>query len=100
MVISSRIVFLQWSRPSTPNGIITSYTLVYSNATLKVMMMYDNTTLEDTVENLNEFTNYTFELSANTSVGGGPTAVVMVTTDEAGRLITVNYHFLNEDEDA
>ena len=54
------------------------------------MMMYDNATLEDTVENLNEFTNYRFELSANTSVGGGPLAVVMATTDEDGRLITVN----------
>ena len=54
------------------------------------MVVYDNATLEDTVENLNEFTNYTFELSANTSVGGGPPAIVMVTTDEDGRPITVN----------
>ena len=51
------------------------------------MMMYNNATLEDTVENLNEFTTYTFELSANTSVGGGPPAVVMATTDQDGRLI-------------
>ena len=51
------------------------------------MVVYDNATVEDTVENLNEFTYYTFELSANTSVGGGPPAVVMATTDEDGRLI-------------
>ena len=54
------------------------------------MVVYDSATLEDTIENLNEFTTYTFELSANTSVGGGPAAVVMATTDEDGRLITVN----------
>ena len=53
------------------------------------MIVYNNTILGDTVEYLNEFTNYTFELSANTSVGGGPVAVVMVTTDEDGRLISV-----------
>ena len=87
---SSRTVTLQWSRPSTPNGIITSYTLVYSNATVEVTIVYDNNTLGNTVEYLNEFTPYTFELSANTSVGGGPVAVVMVTTDEDGRLITVD----------
>ena len=54
--------------------------------------MYDNATsgdIIDTIGDLNEFTNYRFGLSANTSVGGGPAAVVMVTTDEDGRLITV-----------
>ena len=54
------------------------------------MLVYDNATFGDTVEYLNEFTNYMFELSANTSVGGGPAAIVMVTTDEDGRLITVD----------
>ena len=54
------------------------------------MLVYDNTVLDDTIEYLNEFTNYTFELSANTSVGGGPAAVVMVSTDEDGKLVTVN----------
>ena len=87
---SSRTVSLQWLRPTTPNGIITSYTLVYSNTTVEVMLVYDNATFGDTVEYLNEFTNYMFELSANTSVGGGPAAIVMVTTDEDGRLITVD----------
>ena len=87
---TSRTVSLQWSRPTTPNGIITSYTLVYSNTTVEVTIVYDNATFGDTIEYLNEFTNYTFELSANTSVGGGPAAVVMVTTDEDGKLVTVN----------
>ena len=54
------------------------------------MIVYDSATLGDTIEDLNEFTNYMFGLSANTSVGGGPVAIVMVTTDEDGRLITVN----------
>ena len=52
-------------------------------------MVYENNTSGDTIGYLNEFTPYTFELSANTSVGGGPVAVVMVTTDEDGRLISV-----------
>jgi len=47
--------------------------------------VYNSTTLSATVENLNEFTSYTFQLSANTTVGGGPAASAIAMTDEDGR---------------
>ena len=53
------------------------------------MAVYDGTTLSTMVYNLNEFTEYTFQLSANTTVGGGPAANVTATTDEDGRLLGV-----------
>lgn len=52
------------------------------------MEVYDSTILSAIVENLNEFTSYTFQLSANTTVGGGPAAIAMAMTDEDGRHYT------------
>jgi len=49
------------------------------------MKVYDSTNLSTIVGNLNEFTSYTFQLSANTIVGGGPAANAMAMTDEDGR---------------
>ena len=53
------------------------------------MAVYDGTNVSAIVYNLNEFTNYTFQLSANTTVGSGPAAIATAMTDEDGRLLGV-----------
>ena len=51
------------------------------------MTINDATITSRTVENLNEYTNYTFTLSAATSVGSGPEAMTTETTDEDGMYV-------------
>jgi hypothetical protein len=51
---------------------------------------------EFTATSLSPFTNYTFEVAAVTSAGAGMSAVLTVTTDQAGkiRLGTLSYPLL------
>ena len=83
------------SRPIPTNGIITTYTLTYTDGSISDTVdipvefvppsEYNVTTI--TVNNLNEFTNYTFDLSATTGGGTGPAATLPdVLTSEAGKL--------------
>ena len=88
VTLGPRTISLNWSRPSTPNGVITNYSLEYRSSTDRGMKVYNSTILSAIVENLNEFTSYTFQLSANTTVGGGPAANAMAMTDEDGRHYT------------
>ena len=83
-VLGPRSIFLQWNPPSTPNGILTNYTLRYFNSTQDMEMVLDGTATNFTVVNLNEHTGYSFQLNASTQVGYGPAAVVMATTAEDG----------------
>lgn len=80
----ARNVTFSWSPPSTLNGVITGYTLNYSNdSTSAYSVSLDADEEMVTVDNLNEFTQYTFELRASTRVGFGPRAVVNQTTAQA-----------------
>ena len=45
----------------------------------------DNDTLSFVADGLNEFTNYTFTISASTRVGSGPTDTVEAMTEEDGK---------------
>ena len=67
-----------------PNGILTNYTLRYSNATDTVSVVLEGTATNFTADNLNEATTYFFQLNASTLVGYGPAADVNATTDEDG----------------
>ena len=89
-------ISLQWSRPIPTNGIITMYTLgIYTDGSISrtinipvepVSQEYNVTNI--TVDSLNEFTNYTFNLSATTGGGIGPAATLPdVLTNEAGELV-------------
>ena len=88
-------ISLQWNRPATPNGIINMYTLTYSNTTHSLTKNipveyvgpeYNVTNI--TIDILNEFTNYTFNLTATTGGGTGPAATLEVQTNEAGKSIS------------
>ena len=83
-VLSPRSIMLQWSRPTEPNGIITGYTLVYDD-TNEIQIIALPNVLNYTLDELNEFTNYMFLLSASTSVGMGPNATVTAMTQEDGK---------------
>ena len=83
-VLGPRSIMLQWSPPTSPNGIITNYTLVYDDMNEEQLISLPNV-LNYTLENLNEFTNYTFLLSASTSVGMGPNATAVARTQQAGK---------------
>ena len=72
---------------------ITSYSIQYyttagdDDSEPVSMTINDATITSRTVENLNEYTNYTFTLSAATSVGSGPEAMTTETTDEDGMYV-------------
>ena len=84
-VLSPRSIMLQWSRPTEPNGIITRYTLTYRDDTNEIQIIPLPNVLNYTLDNLNEFMNYMFLLSASTSVGMGPNATVNAMTQEDGK---------------
>ena len=94
--ITSTSVTLEWTRPEYPNGVINEYVLEYVNESLTQPITisipvefindldeYNETSI--TVEYLNEFTNYTFSLSAITGGGIGPEATIDITTNEDGK---------------
>ena len=80
---------MEWTRPATPNGIITAYRLQYINesVTIPTIFVKDNDEYNVTsyiVHNLNEFTNYTFTLYPVTNSGDGPLTAISAVTNEAG----------------
>ena len=94
--ITSTSVTLEWTRPEYPNGVISEYVLEYDNESLTqpitisipVEFIEDSDEYNETnitVEYLNEFTDYTFNLSAVTGGGTGPEATIDITTDEDGK---------------
>ena len=94
--ITSTSVTLEWTRPEYPNGVISEYVLEYDNESLTqpitisipVQFIDDSDEYNETsitVEYLNEFTDYTFNLSAVTGGGTGPEATIDITTDEDGK---------------
>ena len=88
---NSTSISLSWTRPATPNGVITHYTLTYStNGGDESMEMVPPTLTSFPVDNLNEYTMYTFTLSASTIAGTGPSATASAITDEDGKIITCN----------
>ena len=63
--IQSHSVMVSWSSPSSPNGIITGYSVHFSNGTV-VFSGDSNTTV---VAGLSPYTNYTFKVTVCNSAG-------------------------------
>ena len=87
--VTATSVSLEWRRPSVPNGVILDYILQYSTSTVTIPVTFNSDSDEYnvtsyTVESLNEYTNYTFNISAVTSGGTGPLAITSTRTSEAG----------------
>jgi len=81
---TSTTIRLSWSTPNVTNGIILGYTIVYSNNIDTFLMTYNDNTFEDTINNLNKYTQYRFVIYANTSAGEGDNATTTVRTLEDG----------------
>lgn len=87
MVLSAQSIFLEWSEPAMPNGIILGYMLTYSGDNGD--MGTENFTahagdLNDTLTGLTPNVEYMFTLRASTSIGLGEPSYSDETTMEAG----------------
>ena len=82
VVENSRTVTFIWSAPSTPNGIITEYQLHCTGGG----QVFNRTVIETTttLSGLLPYTNYSCNITAHTSAGGGPTATTSVITAQDG----------------
>ena len=77
-----RSLTLTWSAPSTPNGVITEYQLQCSGGG----QVFSRTVMETTttLSGLLPYTDYSCNITAHTSAGGGPAATTSVTTLQDG----------------
>ena len=88
LVLNSTAVYMNWSSPSLPYGVITSYTITYnaSQSEMQIIRIPGNKTTNYTLQGLNEDTTYTFTIYASTRIGDGPSAELTARTDEYCRL--------------
>ena len=81
-------VTLNWLAPEQPNGIVT-YDYVIINSMGDTVNDGMTMQLSVTVDGLDEFTNYTFEVTARTSAGSIGPATVNFTTLEGGMMTII-----------
>ena len=86
--VNSTSIELSWVRPATPNGEITTYVIFYAAVDSNESINTIDTMF--TVQGLNEYTDYTFTVSAATRVGVGPAAEDSERTLEDGMSIYIN----------
>jgi len=88
LTLNSTAVFLSWSSPTLPYGIIISYTITYSASSndTQDIRLAGNETTNYTVQGLNEDTIYRFAVYASTRIGAGPSDEVTARTDEYCKL--------------
>ena len=92
--MSSTSVQLSWVVPNPTNGVLLNYTVVYSNSTNTLMMVYDNNTFMDEITDLNEDTDYDFVIYGNTSAGAGPNATDLARTFEDRKCISMKLFYV------
>jgi len=92
LTLNSTAVFLSWSSPTLPYGIIISYTITYSASSndTQDIRLAGNETTNYTVQGLNEDTIYRFAVYASTRIGAGPSDEVTARTDEYCKLLYSN----------
>ena len=84
-VTSATSIYLTWSEPLLPNGVLVSYNISYNlTGTYTNIIVNAVGTTGYTVTNLNAFTYYEFLVSASTRIGAGPVATIVTRTDESG----------------
>ena len=89
--LSSTSIEVEWSPPDTPQGIITSYSVTYyitsDGEGSSEPVMTDGNTINQSIQGLMKFTEYSVYVEASTSVGvGDRSEVATVVTDEDGEL--------------
>ena len=85
---SSKSISFTWNSPLKPNGIILKYVLQCSRLTevpkKPNLHQFMGSQTMATLIGLHPYTNYSCNITAHTSVGGGPAVNSTVTTDEDG----------------
>ena len=86
---SPHTITVEWTEPNVTNGNITNYTVRYYISEAGEggeggEESVDGDTLSLMLEGLLAFTNYTVELSANTSAGEGNASLASIRTEEDG----------------
>lgn len=79
--VSDRSVKVLWSAPKKTNGILTGYTLTYSEKDRpesSMMLNFTSDMYSVTVQPLQALTHYRFEVAAWTSVGAGPVRIATI----------------------
>ena len=84
--IDSTSISFKWNIPLTPNGIILKYMLQCSGLPDKQNLQLNGSQTTATLSGLHPYTNYSCNITAHTSVGGGPAATTSVTTEQDGKL--------------
>ena len=82
-------VSISWQPPQYPNGQIIAYSYQLVEINGRVLIEYTNTTGLSVEHNVtvSPFTNYTATVVTFTSASSGDTAIEMVTSPEAGKLV-------------
>ena len=88
--VNATSVYLTWSPPLIPYGIIVSYTILVEeglfggNTTTIVVDSSPGTIVTD----LLPFTHYNFSVAASTRIGMGPFDAISITTPQASEFIS------------
>ena len=82
--VSIEMSTFQWKAPKEPNGIVTSYLLVCADGMRVFNQTLNGSQTITTLSGLLPYTNYSCSITAHTSVGGGPAANTIVTTEQDG----------------
>ena len=83
---NSTSISVSWIAPATPNGVITEYQLQLCSGRGEIFShTVIGTQMTTTLSGLLPFTNYYCNITAHTSVGGGPAATTSVTTKESSK---------------
>lgn len=81
--ITSTTCNLMWSRPSVPNGDLIHYTISYNSTSgTEARVTVDGDRTDTVVTGLHPYTYYSFNVSASTRVGNGPSASIALRTEE------------------
>ena len=81
---NSTSIIVSWSAPATPNGVITEYQLNCSNGSQRFKLTVMGSQTTTTLSGLLPYTSYSCNITAHTSVGGGPANTSSTMTLEDG----------------
>ena len=85
--ITSRTIKLTWGPPLVPNGVIRHYQLQCTSREQILNHTVNGSQTTATLSGLLPYTNYSCNITAHTSVGGGPAATINVTTKQDGETL-------------
>ena len=91
-VTSSKSITASWLEPLKPNGILKRYVVMYGTASSKLDKSdyTGNTTTTYLISGLEEFTEYFFQVYAETSVSGNPSNIEQAKTREDCELLVAD----------